>query len=150
MTNQWIQPQVKGDVPPGAAAFGLVCDGARLFLFGGMLEYGRYSGDLYELNLVRWEWKRLRPKTTRPTLSAPCPRLGHSFTLLGSRVYLFGGLANESEDPKNNIPKCALILVSWLFIIYVRLNLFVTTGGPGEITRMQVVILFNDSSKYKY
>lgn len=36
---------------------------------------------------------------------APCPRLGHSFTLLGDKIYLFGGLANESDDPKNNIPK---------------------------------------------
>lgn len=25
--------------------------------------------------------------------------------MLGNRVYLFGGLANESEDPKNNIPR---------------------------------------------
>jgi hypothetical protein len=31
--------------------------------------------------------------------------IGHSFTLLGNRVYLFGGLANDSEDPKNNIPR---------------------------------------------
>ena len=30
---------------------------------------------------------------------------GHSFTQLGNKVYLFGGLANESEDPKNNIPR---------------------------------------------
>ena len=35
----------------------------------------------------------------------PCPRLGHSFTLIGNKVYLFGGLANDSEDPKNNIPR---------------------------------------------
>lgn len=25
--------------------------------------------------------------------------------MVGDKVYLFGGLANESEDPKNNIPK---------------------------------------------
>ena len=30
---------------------------------------------------------------------------GHSFTLLGNKAYLFGGLANDSEDPKNNIPR---------------------------------------------
>lgn len=35
----------------------------------------------------------------------PCPRLGHSFTLIGNKVFLFGGLANDSEDPKNNIPR---------------------------------------------
>lgn len=30
---------------------------------------------------------------------------GHSFTLHANKVYLFGGLANDSEDPKNNIPR---------------------------------------------
>ena len=30
---------------------------------------------------------------------------GHSFTQAANKVFLFGGLANESEDPKNNIPR---------------------------------------------
>lgn len=30
---------------------------------------------------------------------------GHSFTLVGDKVFLFAGLANESDDPKHNIPK---------------------------------------------
>lgn len=25
--------------------------------------------------------------------------------MLGERAFLFGGLANDSEDPKNNIPR---------------------------------------------
>lgn len=52
----------------------------------------------------RWEWKRLRPRAPRNG-PPPCPRLGHSFTLIGNKVYLFGGLANDSDDPKNNIPR---------------------------------------------
>ncbi|KAK3581239.1 hypothetical protein CHS0354_032957 [Potamilus streckersoni] len=69
-----------------------------------MVEYGKYSNELYELQASRWEWKRLKPKA--PKIGPmPCPRLGHSFTLLGNKVYLFGGLANDSEDPKNNIPR---------------------------------------------
>ncbi|XP_076596932.1 host cell factor 1b isoform X4 [Chaetodon auriga] len=103
-TNQWFIPAVRGDVPPGCAAYGFVCDGTRLLVFGGMVEYGKYSSDLYELQASRWEWKRLKakpPKNGPP----PCPRLGHSFSLIGSCCYLFGGLANDSEDPKNNIPR---------------------------------------------
>ncbi|KAM9351260.1 host cell factor 1b [Symphorus nematophorus] len=103
-TNQWFVPAVRGDVPPGCAAYGFVCDGTRLLVFGGMVEYGKYSNDLYELQASRWEWKRLKakpPKSGPP----PCPRLGHSFSLIGSCCYLFGGLANDSEDPKNNIPR---------------------------------------------
>ena len=52
----------------------------------------------------KWEWKRLKPKAPKNG-HPPCPRLGHSFTMIGNKVYLFGGLANDSEDPKNNIPR---------------------------------------------
>ncbi|XP_042265246.1 host cell factor 1-like isoform X1 [Thunnus maccoyii] len=103
-TNQWFIPAVRGDIPPGCAAYGFVCDGTRLLVFGGMVEYGKYSNDLYELQASRWEWKRLKAKPPKNS-PLPCPRLGHSFSLIGSRCYLFGGLANDSEDPKNNIPR---------------------------------------------
>ncbi|KAM9855603.1 host cell factor 1b [Aulostomus maculatus] len=103
-TNQWFIPAVRGDIPPGCAAYGFVCDGTRLLVFGGMVEYGKYSNDLYELQASRWEWKRLKAKAPKNS-PPPCPRLGHSFSLIGSRCYLFGGLANDSEDPKNNIPR---------------------------------------------
>nr|CAB3251996.1 host cell factor 1-like [Phallusia mammillata] len=104
VTNQWFIPAVRGDIPPGCAAYGFVCDGTRLLVFGGMIEYGRYSDDLYELQASRWEWKKLSP---RPPNNGPppCARLGHSFTLIGHKVYLFGGLANDSDDPKTNIPR---------------------------------------------
>nr|XP_018668531.1 host cell factor 2-like [Ciona intestinalis] len=104
VTNQWFIPAVRGDIPPGCAAYGFVCDGTRLLVFGGMIEYGRYSDDLYELQASRWEWKKLSP---RPPHNGPppLPRLGHSFTLVGDQIFLFGGLANESDDPKTNIPR---------------------------------------------
>jgi host cell factor len=36
----------------------------------------------------------------------PVARLGHTFTLGAMQIcYMFGGLANDSEDPKNNIPR---------------------------------------------
>lgn len=53
-TNQWFIPAVRGDVPPGCAAYGFVCDGTRLLVFGGMVEYGKYSNDLYELQVGLW------------------------------------------------------------------------------------------------
>ncbi|XP_076640981.1 host cell factor isoform X1 [Halictus rubicundus] len=103
-TNQWFVPLTKGDIPPGCAAFGLVVDGTRILVFGGMIEYGKYSNELYELQASRWEWKRLRPKPPKQGL-VPRPRLGHSFTLIGNKVFVFGGLSNASDDPKNHIPK---------------------------------------------
>ncbi|XP_066447535.1 host cell factor 2 [Eleutherodactylus coqui] len=103
-TNQWFLPAVRGDIPPGCAAHGLVCDGTRVLVFGGMVEFGRYSNDLYELQASRWLWKKLKPHPL-PSGSLPCPRLGHSFSLHGNKCYLFAGLANESEDNNNNIPR---------------------------------------------
>ena len=52
-TNQWFVPPVKGEIPPGTAAYGFVVDGTRILIFGGMVEYGKYSNELYELQ-VRW------------------------------------------------------------------------------------------------
>ncbi|PAA91420.1 hypothetical protein BOX15_Mlig018542g1 [Macrostomum lignano] len=102
-TGQWFQPQVRGDVPHGCAAFGFVADGTRILLFGGMMEYGRYSDEVFELQATRWEWKRIKPKPPRHG-PPPCARLGHSFTLAGGRAILFGGLANKSTDLKANVP----------------------------------------------
>lgn len=42
---------MRGDIPPGCAAYGFVCDGTRLLVFGGMVEYGKYSNELYELQV---------------------------------------------------------------------------------------------------
>ncbi|EDO49657.1 predicted protein, partial [Nematostella vectensis] len=118
-TNQWFVPAVRGDIPPGCAAYGFICDGTRLILFGGMVEYGRYSNEMYELQASRWEWKKLKPKPPKTAgVPPPCPRLGHSFTLIGHKAYLFAGLANDSDDPKNNIPR----YLNDLYIIDVRPN----------------------------
>jgi hypothetical protein len=45
-------PPVKGDIPPGCAAYGFVVDGTRILIFGGMVEYGKYSNELYELQVI--------------------------------------------------------------------------------------------------
>ncbi|KAG4078740.1 hypothetical protein HA402_015330 [Bradysia odoriphaga] len=102
--NQWCVPATKGEIPPGCAAYGFVVDGTRIFVFGGMIEYGKYSNELYELQATKWEWRKLHPLPPEDG-NEPCPRLGHTFTMIGDKIYLFGGLANESDDPKNNIPK---------------------------------------------
>ncbi|KAM4711990.1 host cell factor 2 [Anableps anableps] len=104
VSKQWFLPAVRGDIPPGCAAHGFVCEGTRILVFGGMVEYGKYTNSLYELQASRWLWKKLKPRAPR-NASPPCPRIGHSFTLVGSKCYLFGGLANDSEDPNGNVPR---------------------------------------------
>ncbi len=99
-------PDVKGDIPPGCAAYGIVSDLTRILIFGGMIEYGRYSNDLHELQISKWEWKKINAKAKTSTDEVPGPRLGHSFTLADNKkIYLFGGLENDSKDPKENVTK---------------------------------------------
>lgn len=69
------------------------------------------------LQASRWEWKKLKPKPPKSE-PPPCPRLGHSFTLVSNKVYLFGGLANESNNPKNNVP----IYLNDLYALDIRSN----------------------------
>uniref|UniRef100_A0A3Q0TFI2 Host cell factor C2 n=1 Tax=Amphilophus citrinellus TaxID=61819 RepID=A0A3Q0TFI2_AMPCI len=104
VSKQWFLPAVRGDIPPGCAAHGFVCEGTRILVFGGMVEFGKYTNSLYELQASRWLWKKLKPRAPRNG-SPPCPRIGHSLTLVGNKCYLFGGLANDSEDPNGNVPR---------------------------------------------
>ncbi|KAM6984743.1 host cell factor 2 [Aplochiton taeniatus] len=104
VSKQWFLPAVRGDIPPGCAAHGFVCEGTRILVFGGMVEFGKYNNSLYELQASRWLWKKLKPRPPKNALP-PCPRLGHSFTLIGNKCYLFGGLTNDSEDPRGNVPR---------------------------------------------
>ncbi|KAL0962814.1 hypothetical protein UPYG_G00345840 [Umbra pygmaea] len=105
VSKQWFLPAVRGDIPPGCAAHGFASEGTRILVFGGMVEFGKYSNSLYELQASRWLWKKLKPRPPKNGMPPPCPRLGHSFTLIGNRCYLFGGLANDSEDPNGNVPR---------------------------------------------
>uniref|UniRef100_A0A182FLQ8 Uncharacterized protein n=1 Tax=Anopheles albimanus TaxID=7167 RepID=A0A182FLQ8_ANOAL len=149
-TNQWYVPATKGDVPPGCAAYGFVVDGTRILVFGGMVEYGKYSNELYELQATKWEWRKLRPKPPESG-PPPCRRLGHSFTLVGDKIYLFGGLANESDDPKNNIPK----YLNDLYILEIKNNLLQweipTTFGESPPPReSHTAVSWYDKKQKKY
>uniref|UniRef100_A0A4W3HVW1 Host cell factor 1 n=1 Tax=Callorhinchus milii TaxID=7868 RepID=A0A4W3HVW1_CALMI len=151
VTNQWFIPAVRGDIPPGCAAYGFICDGTRILVFGGMVEYGKYSNDLYELQASRWEWKKLKPKPPKNG-PPPCPRLGHTLCLVGNKCYLFGGLANDSEDPKNNIPR----YLNDLYTIELRpgsgvvgWDIPVTHGTPPPPRESHTAVVFKDSKKPK-
>jgi len=104
LKNHWTNPAVKGQLPPGRAAYGIDIEGSKVFIHGGMVEFGAYSNDLYQLDTSIWEWKLLKPKAIKNG-TVPSPRIGHTITCIDSKLYLFGGLENRSEDPSNNIPR---------------------------------------------
>ena len=68
---------MRGEIPPSCAAHGMVSDGGtRIFMYAGMLEYGRYSDEFYELQATRWEWKKVKVKPP-PDEYPPVPRIGN-------------------------------------------------------------------------
>ncbi|CAI2351174.1 unnamed protein product [Caenorhabditis sp. 36 PRJEB53466] len=104
--NEWVAPQIHGQPPPPCAAFGATSIGVKIYMFGGMVEYGKYTNDLYELNATRWEWRKLNPRVMGGT-EFPCARLGHSFVASEKSqiAYLFGGLCNTLNDTRRNAPR---------------------------------------------
>ena len=55
--NQWFKPIMQGDKPTCHAAFGFICDGVRILMFGGMLEDGLYSNDVSVYPLLKQSLK---------------------------------------------------------------------------------------------
>ncbi|PIC35583.1 hypothetical protein B9Z55_014896 [Caenorhabditis nigoni] len=104
--REWYVPQIRGQSPSPAAAFGATALGTKIYTFGGMIEYGKYTSEVYELQATRWEWRRMPTKTSGSDL-APAARLGHSFVASQKtqKAYMFGGLTNELNDSKRNLPR---------------------------------------------
>ncbi|CCD66593.1 Host cell factor homolog hcf-1 [Caenorhabditis elegans] len=135
--REWTAPQCCGDVPTPAAAFGAISLGNKIYRFGGMTEYGKYTNDLYELQSTRWEWRRLNPRV-HSNGHLPCPRIGHSFVVSqkSQKAYVFGGLSNDLNDPKRNVPHYlddlyVINLSGPQHLIWEKLN----ATGPGPISR---------------
>lgn len=40
-TCLWYKSNIRGENPPGLAAFGMCCDGEKVFIFGGMKDQNR-------------------------------------------------------------------------------------------------------------
>jgi len=53
-TYQWFAPTVSGEIPAGRAAHGMVAFGSKILIFGGMIESGEYSNDLFELQVFNF------------------------------------------------------------------------------------------------
>lgn len=87
----WRQLQTRGLAPTARVLRSVGFVDGRLYLFGG----GSHEnvpvpdGGTYCLDIGRLFWAKVCD-------SGPSIRLGHSMTTIGRKIYLFGGLANET------------------------------------------------------
>ena len=59
-TETWTRKVTKGQHPPaGLREGGCTISGQCLFLYGGCDDGGSHCGDLYELNIKNWTWRKV-------------------------------------------------------------------------------------------
>lgn len=99
----WVQQPYSG-TPPTQAFYHSACvvDDSTI-LYMASWDAGAVSVPLHVLDLEAWRWST--PKATGPQ---PAPRIGHTATRVGNRVYVFGGVVRQSSQ--NFVDKSVYVL----------------------------------------
>jgi len=108
-TYVWEKPQVHGNLPCPRAGTTLSSVGKNIVLFGGSGKYSACYNDLYVLEPETHQWAQIELQDT------PCPRSGHTCTLISERSLLVFGGSNGVQynssffeldtDPPPALPK---------------------------------------------
>jgi hypothetical protein len=85
-TREWQQPTVSGSVPPPLRGHSLSLVGSKIYLIGGINPSSVPSSDVFVLDIEKNEWSHVAP-----TGPVPPHRWGHSATVVGDKIVMFGG-----------------------------------------------------------
>lgn len=85
--NMWSQPRCRGTAPEHRYGHSAALVGTRIVYFGGKGKQGMHYRDLHALDAATLTWYQ-GPSSG----GAPSARHGHSATLHGTRLYVFGGV----------------------------------------------------------
>jgi len=102
----WSRVSINGPSPAAREGHSLVEVGKRLFLFGGCVQGIRCFNDVHIFDTETLTWSQ-EPITG----DAPEPRGGHSATLVGTDMYVFGGA--NSDTTYGDAYKLDLIQRHW-------------------------------------
>ena len=115
-TKSWSQVQAKGEVPSPRSGHTVVATGTCLYLFGGMARTQDHClNDLYVLqvsNEACYIWSKILDKPQLNTNGinirppAPCPRNGHTATLVQEEV-----IPNEMNTIDSTVASVTIALV---------------------------------------
>ena len=88
-THHWNQPDIQGPIPKGRARHAAVVYEDKLFIIGGLTGETNYIlDDICYLDLKTWTWSK--------TWSF-VPKYDHSAWIWGGRLWVLGGIGQESE-----------------------------------------------------
>lgn len=101
-TYAWAKLVVTGDLPPGLYSHVAIELGRLMIIFGGYNGQGTLSGKTFILNVDRRSWKSVVLKNNAKELAPledPAPRARHCVALVTNKVFVFGGIKPDTEDP---------------------------------------------------
>lgn len=99
-SREWSRPRTNGNFPTPKASSSFVTYKNLLILFGGWRyppaypiyqSYGIFD-ELHTYNVIDGQWKRI------DTLYGPPPTAGHSVSIIGNTMIVFGGLKKLEPD----------------------------------------------------
>lgn len=94
-SRRWEKRPQFGQIPPSRFDFAFASTSTMLFVFGGYVSCddggSRYSNELWRFEFQTSEWLKLPMTLSENLTQGPVGRVGHSMTLLGDKLILFGG-----------------------------------------------------------
>ena len=115
-TKTWTKRLTSGPYPPaGLSRGGCAMLGHNLYLYGGYNSKGSYYGDLYELNIQTWQWRKLSDGSA----GGPGKKYGCRMISYQDQLLVVGGRYNEMPSSKQ---AGAIYEAEGMFGIAVRTN----------------------------
>jgi host cell factor len=104
--NRWTRPTISGLPPAPRYGHSAILAGSNVIIFGGRGEKGVHFRDLHALDSLKMAWLN-GPEGG----AAPSGRLDHSATLVGNKMFVFGGW--NGTDYYNDLYVLDLESMAW-------------------------------------
>ena len=94
-TMRWDPVIPRGDAQPEARDdhTAVIYNNATMVVFGGFVDGGERTNDIWRYHFKDNRWEQIVPQTSL----APKPRAGHSASVMGSQMIVFGGRDDDNE-----------------------------------------------------
>ena len=96
--HRWSKPNVSGTVPKPRAYHSACALGKVMYVYGGNTQVTQCTNDLHKLETTTMVWSLINTRGSPPHVSS-----SHSNTIIGTKMFVFGGRGNNYEPVSNII-----------------------------------------------